>query len=261
MKTSSVLAIAMLIWGTIAGFHDIEADSILVFARQATSLPPCRLNYTTDVWTGCADVIAQFEITLEEFLYANPQLGEGCDGFKPGETYCVFRDSNTRPTSLDGNCGIQANYSASCVGSTFGDCCNPSGKCGKGEDFCGKGNCQEGSCEGGRYSTDGKCGREHDYLPCPPKFGLCCGGNGQCGNATAFCATGCQSGPCLEASTTSASQSPTPTPTTSPGGVSPDGTCGYNDAFVCKGSKFGSCCSAAGYCGDTEYECSQYLGW
>jgi hypothetical protein len=29
--------------------------------------------------------------------------------------------------------------------------------------------------------------------------------------------------------------------------MSPDGTCGYNDAFVCKGSRFGSCCSAAGY--------------
>ncbi|KAF1997001.1 carbohydrate-binding module family 18 protein [Amniculicola lignicola CBS 123094] len=84
---------------------------------------------------------------------------------------------------------------------------------------------------------------------------------GRCGNATAFCTTGCQSGPCLVASTViSSSRSATPTPTNKPGTVSPDGACGYNDAFTCKGSKFGICCSAAGYCGATEYECSHYLG-
>jgi hypothetical protein len=74
-----------------ASFHEFGVDSTLVIPRQIPDPSPCRLNYTTDVWTSCADVIAQFEITLAQFLYANPQLGEGCDGFKPGEKYCVFR--------------------------------------------------------------------------------------------------------------------------------------------------------------------------
>ena len=47
--------------------------------------------------------------------------------------------------------------------------------CGTGEDYCGIGNCQEGSCDGGQpYSTDGNCGVDFEYLPCPPKFGSCC---------------------------------------------------------------------------------------
>ncbi|KAH6638817.1 hypothetical protein C7974DRAFT_448560 [Boeremia exigua] len=229
-------------------------------AAQQPILPPCRQKFTTNIWTSCADVVSQFQLSVANFLYANPQLGAGCSGFKPGETYCVSRPSNQRPISMDGNCGIQNRTAATCVGSSFGSCCNASGRCGNGESFCGKGNCQDGLCDGGRYSLDGKCGRDFDYLPCPPKFGLCCGGNGQCGNATAFCTTpGCQSGPCLGASST-VSSSATPTPTMKPGGVSPDGTCGYNKAFTCKSSTFGGCCSAAGYCGNTEYECSSYLG-
>lgn len=61
-------------------------------ARQEQPLlPPCRLNYTTDVWTGCDDVLAQFHISLDDFLYANPELGEACSGFVPGNTYCVYR--------------------------------------------------------------------------------------------------------------------------------------------------------------------------
>lgn len=139
---------------------------------------------------------------------------------------------------------------------------DPENRCGSGESFCGKGSCQDGTCEGGfPYSTDGKCGRDYDYLPCPPKFGLCCSAAGQCGNQTQFCTTGCQSGPCLVASTTS-SLPPSATPSSKPpGGVSPDGTCAYNNGYTCKGSTNGDCCSSAGYCGKTEYECSKYLGW
>ncbi|KAF2795232.1 carbohydrate-binding module family 18 protein, partial [Melanomma pulvis-pyrius CBS 109.77] len=179
-------------------------------------------------------------------------------------TYCIVRQDNApKNITTDGNCGKQINYKASCVGSTFGDCCNAAGKCGSGESFCGKGNCQDGKCEGGLpYSTDGKCGRDFDYLPCPPKFGLCCSGAGQCGNLTQYCNAGCQSGPCLATSTT-ISLPPTATPTNKPppGSISSDGTCAYNDGWTCKGSKLGDCCSAAGYCGKTEYECSPYLGW
>lgn len=123
------------------------------------------------------------------------------------------------------------------------------------------GNCQEGGCfGGGAYSTDGLCGRDHDHLPCPPKFGLCCSEFGFCGNGTDFCSGGCQSGPCLSSST-STSSAPTQTPTQVPGSISKDGTCGYSGGLVCKGSAFGDCCSAAGYCGKTLYYCSDLLGW
>jgi hypothetical protein len=60
-------------------------------AAQQTVLPPCRQNFTTNIWTSCADVISQFQLSVADFLYANPQLGAGCSGFKPGDTYCVSR--------------------------------------------------------------------------------------------------------------------------------------------------------------------------
>lgn len=49
----------------------------------------CRQKFKTDVWTGCDDVLAQFQLTLKEFMLANPTIGDACDGFVPGETYCV----------------------------------------------------------------------------------------------------------------------------------------------------------------------------
>lgn len=49
----------------------------------------CRMNFTTNVWMGCDDLLAQFHLTLEDFMLANPSIGEACDGFEPGETYCV----------------------------------------------------------------------------------------------------------------------------------------------------------------------------
>jgi hypothetical protein len=49
----------------------------------------CRQEFKTDVWTGCDDVLAQFDLKLEEFKLANPTIGDKCDGFVPGETYCV----------------------------------------------------------------------------------------------------------------------------------------------------------------------------
>lgn len=57
--------------------------------RQSVDPSLCRLNYTTDVWTGCDDVLAQFHIPLDEFIAANPGLGPACTGFVPGKTYCV----------------------------------------------------------------------------------------------------------------------------------------------------------------------------
>ncbi|CAG7555729.1 unnamed protein product [Fusarium equiseti] len=103
----------------------------------------CRQDYKTDVWTGCDDVLAQFQLTL----------------------------------------------------------------CGSGEEFCGD-NCQDGSCSGATETTS----------------------------------------------------STTAKPSATEGlAVSTNGDCAYNSGFTCKGSKFGDCCSAAGYCGDDEYHCDKYL--
>lgn len=87
---SVVMSLTALIYTTVAsGF--LESFPKSIFARQASQLPACRLNYTTTVWTNCTDVLAQFELSLDQFLYANPQLGDACDGFAPGKTYCVSR--------------------------------------------------------------------------------------------------------------------------------------------------------------------------
>ncbi|KAH7356065.1 hypothetical protein BKA66DRAFT_446026 [Pyrenochaeta sp. MPI-SDFR-AT-0127] len=198
MRFNSYLAVTAAVVFSASASNFFGTDSILV-ARQQTALPPCRLNYTTDVWTGCADVLAQFELKLEEFLYANPQLGPACDGFKPGETYCISRPRNSRPISKDGNCGIQANYTASCVGSTFGNCCNAAGKCGTGESFCGK-----------------DAVMRLPFAQLVAKAGLA-----------------------------SVPQQPFPP---------------ARAQHLHLRSSPERCCSAAGYCGNTEYECSQYLG-
>jgi hypothetical protein len=55
-----------------------------------TTSPECHLSYTTDVWTGCADVLFQFNISLAYFRYVNPNLTEDCSNFQPGDTYCIF---------------------------------------------------------------------------------------------------------------------------------------------------------------------------
>lgn len=133
--------------------------------------------------------------------------------------------------------------------------------CGMGEEFCGLGNCQEGTCDGAPipYSTNGLCGSQNQWVDCPPKFGLCCSEFGFCGNSTEFCGTGCQSGSCINSSTTTTTTSAMPTQT--PGSVSKDGTCGFGGGLICAGSTFGDCCAAAGYCGSTEYSCLDILGW
>lgn len=132
--------------------------------------------------------------------------------------------------------------------------------CGTREAHCGPGNCQEGTCDGAPipYSTNGLCGSQNFWYECLPKFGSCCSQYGYCGNGTDYCSTGCQSGSCLS-STTATTTSPQPTQT--PGSVSQDGTCGYTGGLVCTGSTFGSCCSAAGFCGSDQYHCLDILGW
>ncbi len=93
MLVLHILFLVLPCW-VVASWSDsgIATDSIAdaggLLARQQAAAP-CRLNYTTDVWTGCDDVLAQFGISLDQFRLANPGIGDACDGFVPGKTYCV----------------------------------------------------------------------------------------------------------------------------------------------------------------------------
>jgi hypothetical protein len=66
-------------------------EGTALFNRQDPGLAQCRQNFTTDVWTLCADVLAQFHLSLDQFTAMNPDVGEVCGGFVPGEPYCVAR--------------------------------------------------------------------------------------------------------------------------------------------------------------------------
>ena len=60
--------------------------------QSLNDIPPdCHLEYTTDVWTGCAQILEQFNISLAYFQYANPSITANCASFVPGQNYCIHR--------------------------------------------------------------------------------------------------------------------------------------------------------------------------
>ncbi|KAH9238683.1 carbohydrate esterase family 4 protein [Colletotrichum gloeosporioides 23] len=182
--------------------------------------------------------------------------------------------SSTFPATSDGSCGAAAGKS--CVGYSGGTCCSQYNYCGNTDAHCGTG-CQSlfGSCQssasGGSSaassaagqatgtrtasasastntnpSSDGSCGGTQGFNCLGTNFGDCCSPYGYCGNTTAHCDTGCQSGfgKCSG--------------TGSDVNVSLDGKCGNtgtSGSETCQGSTFGNCCSAYGYCGSTDLHC------
>ncbi|KAI0190299.1 hypothetical protein F4808DRAFT_29822 [Astrocystis sublimbata] len=239
--------------------HDIGLGDL--HSRAAAINTTCRTNYTTNLWSNCAQVLSEFNLTLTLFQEINPSIGQSCANFIPGKVYCVAPVTGTAtPVSTNGMCGQQQNWTSTCIGSQWGNCCGVGGYCGTGADYCGPGNCQEGTCDGAPipYSTNGLCGSQNGWLECPAKFGVCCSQYGNCGSGTDYCGSGCQSGKCVASTTTSSTA--VVTPTQKPGSVSKDGTCGYGGGLICSGSTFGNCCSAAGYCGSDTYSCQDILG-
>ncbi|KAI8266180.1 chitin recognition protein [Colletotrichum sp. SAR 10_98] len=182
--------------------------------------------------------------------------------------------SSTFPATSDGSCGAAAGKS--CVGYSGGTCCSQYNYCGNTDAHCGTG-CQSlfGSCQssasGGSSaassaagqatgtrtasasastntnpSSDGSCGGTKGFNCLGTNYGDCCSPYGYCGNTTAHCDTGCQSGfgKCSG--------------TGSDVNVSLDGKCGTagtSGSETCQGSTFGNCCSAYGYCGSTDLHC------
>lgn len=87
---------------------------------------------------------------VDYFEAMNPSIGINCTNFQPGATYCVSesecdhgtekfasfsKELNTLSTGLgsalpissDGLCGAQQNWTNTCIGSTWGDCCGSGG--------------------------------------------------------------------------------------------------------------------------------------
>lgn len=98
--------------------------------------------------------------------------------------------------STNGDCGSRSTTNATCLGSTFGDCCSTNGYCGGTDVYCGAG-CQDafGTCydNASSISSDGRCGQENNAQIClGSTFGSCCSEQGWCGNNSTYCGTGCQ---------------------------------------------------------------------
>ncbi|KAF4411279.1 Chitin deacetylase [Colletotrichum fructicola] len=167
--------------------------------------------------------------------------------------------SSTFPATSDGTCGAAAGKS--CVGYSGGTCCSQYNYCGNTDAHCGTG-CQSlfGSCQSSASgassaassaagqasgtrtasasastntnpSSDGSCGGTKGFNCLGTNFGDCCSPYGYCGNTTAHCDTGCQSGfgKCSG--------------TGSDVNVSLDGKCGTtgtSGSETCQGSTFGN---------------------
>lgn len=73
--------------------HTVVPSVAVLQGRQTLGDVPsdCHLEYTTDVWTGCAQILEQFNISLAYFQYANPNITANCANFVPGQSYCIHR--------------------------------------------------------------------------------------------------------------------------------------------------------------------------
>ncbi|KAK3209831.1 hypothetical protein GRF29_44g732429 [Pseudopithomyces chartarum] len=131
-------------------------------------------------------------------------------GCQSGFGKCGTTSSPNKPVakvSKDGRCGGYSGYT--CQGSTFGNCCNKNGYCGKTSDYCGTG--------------------------CDSKFGTC--------GVKPSSSKPCSSSKAKPTSTRAPSASSYATPK-----VSNDAHCGAgNGKMTCMGSKWGNCCSKNGY--------------
>lgn len=153
---------------------------------------------------------------------------------RPAEDAALYHSLNSRALSPDNTCGNLFNgnnkgYTCDPKSANGGPCCSAYGYCGTSASYCGAG-CQKnfGTCSGSDSLpplNPDQCGPQNGNSKCGS--GQCCSTNGWCGNSTAYCGAGCQTGfgDCSSA----------------PGGG--DGTCG--PAFNNKKCPNGQCCSAA----------------
>ncbi|PYI14592.1 hypothetical protein BO99DRAFT_289714, partial [Aspergillus violaceofuscus CBS 115571] len=175
------------------------------------------------------------------------------------------------PTSTDGNCSANSANNATCLTSTYGNCCSAKGYCGSTSAYCGAG-CQPGygKCHDAsvqEISSTGSCGETatSNTTCLGSAYGDCCSGLGYCGGNSSYCGVGCQSlyGSCRissGASTTGGTATTTTRTSTGIGAtgtatqaISTDGSC--SKAVTCLGSEWGDCCSGHGWCGGNASYC------
>lgn len=239
------------------------------------------VNYYT-----CTQLSETFNIDTDTFFMLNPKVAKDCSNIEPRTTYCVTGCKSSNVTiflhrlvcdsndwtviepvrATDGKCGPKHN-NATCLG-TGKECCNAETfTCGNSayalisddsllranycsREDCAPGTCYEGNCLGDKvYTTDGKCGFQHDQKLCAGKWGDCCNFYGKCGSGDAFCGiNNCQSGGC--------ELPPLSDPV--PVGNTTDGSCGGEKAYTCN-YLFGDCCNKIGQCGSLKVDCGE--GW
>ncbi|KAG7138088.1 WSC domain-containing protein like [Verticillium longisporum] len=202
--------------------EDLVEASPFQLVERAFELGSCRAWSRSNAWDTCQDYLKRYGLTMAQFYKLNPTVQSDCYAFVPGETYC--RRTNAEiPVSKDGGCGLRTGNNVTCINSEFGDCCGANNRCGSTE--CG--------------STAAECGAGK----C--QSGACDGSAVTTSNAPVTTAT-------------ATSTKPAPTPFT----PSPDGTCGYDNKYKCTDTKYnyGNCCGAAGYCGFSDWECSNLQG-
>ncbi|KAF2157447.1 carbohydrate-binding module family 18 protein [Myriangium duriaei CBS 260.36] len=140
-------------------------------------------------------------------------------------TVSASTSQSTLPTpgsgSPDGSCGHYNGFT--CVGAFSGTCCSAYGFCGTGDLYCGAG--------------------------CQPGYGSCGGSDSGTSTTSVFVSTNLTATPINTVSTSQISVVTTSTPTTTPGSLTPDGSCGGSNGYTCIGAFSGSCCSPFGFCG------------
>ena len=87
---------SLLVFATLAAMQStytaVPSVAVLQVRQSLDDIPSdCHLEYTTDVWTGCAQILEQFNISLAYFQYANPNITANCANFVPGQSYCIHR--------------------------------------------------------------------------------------------------------------------------------------------------------------------------
>ncbi|KAI0118067.1 carbohydrate-binding module family 18 protein [Hypoxylon sp. NC0597] len=106
------------------GLGLLERHNHLSRRQTVGSNYTCRLNYTTNLWSSCAQVLQEFNLTLDAFQDINPSISDNCENFNPGSMYCVAAAvGDALPISSNGLCGVQQNWTNTCIGSQWGDCC------------------------------------------------------------------------------------------------------------------------------------------
>ncbi|TLD08857.1 uncharacterized protein PgNI_07788 [Pyricularia grisea] len=132
-------------------------SAVLIFAAVAVrALDNSTLGISQDATCGSSVMLTCQGSAFGDCCSKNGYCGSAYDycgkGCQSGFGSCGFNSTVTNSTSpssqqvsLDGTCG----NGITCLGSSFGDCCSPSGWCGSSDDYCGSG-CQpdSGMCGG-----------------------------------------------------------------------------------------------------------------